>query len=202
MEIERVIGDRKIKAGFTVQGLVSNCGAQILHSFWGWTYPADDKPLAFGKTLRQPSVEEVFSVLDATKATWLKDLCNKGFTIISDRINDAVLSKWHQEPTERIKTVHFVQYLISRGIGMIVRMPVVANGNYLGSSAITSWMWVKRPELVIDPEAYVYTDDEFLQETQTADNFGVRYKSLKEGVSNFIADEVKMHECVIDDATT
>lgn len=184
---------RKIRYNFSFPQWqsVGNCGASLLSGFSGSATgelpPATAGGSGWGKVpagnkgLEPPSLEEWFYALDQCKAVLLNpyflESC-PGFYIITDNII-------RERSVWSFSTRDFVDYIISRKLGVVTRSLIALNRNYKDrddpryGSAITCWVWCANTKLLISPDTESFVPEGVTPETANKKNPTVTSMAMK-----------------------
>lgn len=139
------------------------CGANIIS---GVSAVGTKETGGFGKQGFYPTLREVYTGLDAlSDRAWQDNFTSPGFTVITDQVNRPVDREKNldlfDKPDDPLKaysfgTKDFVEYLISRKKGTVVRGPYTENTVHRGNSVVVAWIWVPDNKLLLEPSAAVF----------------------------------------------
>lgn len=161
---------------------IGNCGAQALTGFSASATLGRTEDRPWGGQYKKITKEDFFKELDAID--WKKHFpC--GFYIITDNLNNQKKEK--TDVNGYLRTNDFVDYLISRKLGVISRGITTVNPVYgVTGSIISSWSWA--------PNAATVISDDVTSWGTPANNASEEERTLKARALKYLKSQNEQHE--------
>lgn len=149
------------------------------------------------------TLNEAYDILDKmfTPDTFAITFVGSGFRIFTDRIGGCESTDLASETTEArffpdldrkiqqglFTTKNLAAYIISRKIGMLIRLPPTFNAAHGDKSATVAWIWFPYPKQVVTLDVDVYLPKEFEEEVEA--EAPTTPKHIHEQVPEYIKNE-------------
>lgn len=149
------------------------------------------------------TLNEAYDILDKmfTPDTFAITFAGSGFRIFTDRIGGCESTDPTLDTTEAhffpdldrkihqgsFTTKNLAAYIISRKIGMLIRLPPAFNAAHGDKSATVAWIWFPYPKQVVTLDVDVYLPKEF--EEEVAAEAPTTPKHIHEQVPEYIKNE-------------